>query len=161
LTKAVREVQAHPRFRSVPINLDCDEEIHGWYDARKLERAFFNLILNACEAVPKNNGQIEIQVQQEDGHVYIRITDNGPGVPSQIQNKLFQPFVSAGKLNGSGLGLAIVQKCCVDHRGSVDVEVSSPGRTTFRITLPVEPSKTSSNEKSGNSSVLTGAVHGS
>lgn len=160
LTKAVMAAKSHPRFRNVPINVDCDEDIHGWYDARKLERAFFNVVLNACEAVPKDQGQIEIQVRQEAERLYIRVTDNGPGVPPHIQDKLFQPFVSAGKQNGSGLGLAIVHKCCVDHRGSVDVEASSPGRTTFRIILPVEPSKTRNGEN-GNSSVLTGAVHGS
>src|SRR5579864_3278063 len=141
LTKAVLAVKSHPRFRDIPIDLDCDEDIHGWYDARKLERAFFNVILNACEAVPKDQGQIQIQVRYEDETVSIRVTDNGPGVPAQIQDKLFQPFVSAGKQNGSGLGLAIVQKCCVDHYGSVDLEVSSPGRTVFCITLPIEPSK--------------------
>ena len=141
LTKAILAAKSHPRFRNVPINLDCDEDIHGWYDARRLERAFFNVILNACEAVPKNQGQIEIQVRHAGEHVSIRITDNGPGVPAQIQDKLFQPFISAGKQNGSGLGLAIVQKCCVDHHGSVDLEVCSAGRTTFRITLPIDPSK--------------------
>ena len=160
LTKAVMAAKSHPRFRNVPINVECDEDIHGWYDARKLERAFFNVVLNACEAVPKDKGQIEIQVRQESERLSIRVTDNGPGVPPQIQDKLFQPFVSAGKQNGSGLGLAIVQKCCVDHRGSVDVEASSPGRTTFRIILPLEPSKTRNGEN-GDSSVLTGAVHDS
>jgi signal transduction histidine kinase len=159
LTKAILAARSHPRFRNIPVNLDCDEDIHGWYDAKKLERCFFNVILNACEAVPKNKGQIEIQVRQENGHVYVWVTDNGPGVPSSIQDKLFQPFVSSGKQNGSGLGLAIVQKCCVDHRGNVDVEVSSPGRTTFRITLPVDASKTSSD--GSNSALLTGAFHGS
>lgn len=159
LTKAVMAAKSHPRFRNVPINLDCDEDIHGWYDARKLERAFFNVVLNACEAVPKDKGQIEIQVRQEAERLSIRVTDNGPGVPPQIQDKLFQPFVSAGKQNGSGLGLAIVQKCCVDHHGSVDLEASTPGRTTLRIILPVEPSKIRNGEN-GNSSVLTGAVHG-
>jgi signal transduction histidine kinase len=141
LTKAILAAKSHPRFRNIPINLDCDEDIHGWYDARKLERAFFNVIFNACEAVPKNQAQIEIQVRHEGETVSIRVTDNGPGVPRQIQDKLFQPFVSAGKQNGSGLGLAIVQKCCVDHHGSVDLEVSSPGRTVFCITLPIEPSR--------------------
>jgi signal transduction histidine kinase len=141
LTKAILAAKSHPRFRNIPINLDCDEDIHGWYDARKLERAFFNVILNACEAVTINQGQIQIQVRHGGEHVYIRVTDNGPGVPALIQDKVFQPFVSAGKQNGSGLGLAIVQKCCVDHHGSVDLEVSSPGRTIFRITLPIDPSK--------------------
>lgn len=156
LTKAVLAAKSHPRFRDVPIKIDCDEDIHGWYDARKLERAFFNVILNACEAVPKDKGQIDIQVRQEGESVCILVADNGPGVPPHIHDKLFQPFVSAGKQNGSGLGLAIVQKCCVDHRGSVDLELSSLGRTIFRITLPI-----SSNGENGNSSVLTGAVHGS
>jgi signal transduction histidine kinase len=161
LSKAILATKSHPRFRNLPINLDCDEDIHGWYDARKLERAFFNVILNACEAVPKKIGQIEIHVRQENEHVYIRVTDNGPGVPSQIQGKLFQPFVSNGKQNGSGLGLAIVQKCCGDHRGSVVLESSSPGRTTFLITLPLEPSKVRDDGEDGKSSALTGAFHGS
>lgn len=155
LTKAVMTVMSHPPFHAVPINLDCDEDIHGWYDARRLERAFFNVVLNACEAVPKDKGQIEIQVRQEVERVYIRVTDNGQGVPPHIHDKLFQPFVSAGKQNGSGLGLAIVHKCCVDHGGSVAVETSSPGKTIFVITLPVEPPK---NDGDGNNGKIRASL---
>jgi signal transduction histidine kinase len=167
LAKAVLATKSHPRFRNLAINLDCDEDIHGWYDARKLERAFFNVVLNACEAVPKNQGQIEIKVRQEAERVYIRVTDNGPGVPQQIRDKLFQPFVSAGKQNGSGLGLAIVQKCCQDHGGSVSLESAQAGHTTFHIALPVktkEPCPYSGIASSGGvprNSILPGGSHGS
>jgi two-component system nitrogen regulation sensor histidine kinase GlnL len=65
----------------------------------------------------------------------IAIEDNGPGVPADVLPHLFDPFVTT-KINGSGLGLALVAKVVGDHGGVIDAE-SRPGRTRFRILLPV------------------------
>lgn len=159
LSRAMMPVKSHPRFCDVEIDLHCDEDIHGWFEARRLERAAFNLILNACEAVPQPGGRVEIKAWQQDEFVNIAFTDNGPGVPSSIRETLFQPFVSYGKQNGSGLGLAIAQKCCQDHRGDIVLEDATAGHNTFRITLPLDPRK--ANETLDNSSPLTGAVYAS
>ncbi len=138
VVRAVLAVKTQPRFQDFAIDLDCDENIRGWLDPKKLEMALFNLVLNACEAAPKELPRIQIDCSEDDDQVEIRVTDNGPGVPESIRNTLFQPFVSSGKQNGSGLGLAIVQKCCQDHCGKVLLEHSGAGRTTFQIVLPLD-----------------------
>jgi signal transduction histidine kinase len=138
LRQAIRAIQTDPNFRHVPITIDAPQQTGGHFDARKLERVFYNLLLNACEMLPRDGGLIRASVRASDDKIEIRISDTGPGIPAAIRETLFQPFVSFGKQRGSGLGLAIVQKTCQDHGGDVCVENANPGQTTFKIVLPGE-----------------------
>ena len=70
----------------------------------------------------------------------VEIIDDGPGLPPDIASDIFDPFVS-GRENGTGLGLALVSKIISEHDGWIGVE-SVPGRTVFRISLPVAPKET-------------------
>jgi signal transduction histidine kinase len=101
-----------------------------------MERVFYNLLLNACQAAQVCGGHVAVAVTTQDGNLDIRVSDDGPGVESSIRDKLFQPFVSYGKENGTGLGLTIAQKIVQDHNGSLELESSTPGRTVMRIVLP-------------------------
>jgi signal transduction histidine kinase len=134
--RAVQAVRLNPRHHGRSIGVDCDQRFLGWFDARKLERALYNLLLNACEAAPAVGGQVEVTVRESAGTISIAVSDNGPGVAASIQNRLFRPFVSHGKENGTGLGLAVVQKIVQDHGGSIVVERTPNARTVFRIVLP-------------------------
>jgi two-component system nitrogen regulation sensor histidine kinase GlnL len=67
----------------------------------------------------------------------VEIIDDGPGIPPEIAQEIFEPFVS-GRENGTGLGLALVSKIVSEHDGWISVD-SVPGRTVFRISLPVAP----------------------
>ena len=80
-----------------------------------MERVFYNLLLNGCQAAQVCGGHVAVQVAEANGNLEIRITDDGPGVESSLRDKLFQPFVSHGKENGTGLGLTIAQKIVQDH----------------------------------------------
>jgi len=133
---AVRALRSNPEFHNVVVEIRQSGGVEGWFDHRKLERVFFNLLLNACESLPSRSGQVEIDLRERSGGVEITITDHGRGIPDSVRNTLFEPFVSFGKENGTGLGLTVVQKIVQDHGGEVSIERTSPQGTVFRIKLP-------------------------
>jgi signal transduction histidine kinase len=101
-----------------------------------MERVFYNLLLNGCQAAQICGGHVAVQVAEANGNLEIRVTDDGPGVEPSLLDKLFQPFVSHGKENGTGLGLTIAQKIVQDHDGTLHLESSVLGRTVMQIVLP-------------------------
>ena len=137
--RAVQDVRAHPEFQRIPIQVSSSGPTEGWFDFRKLERALLNLLLNACEAVSPESGQIEVSVRRSGERVEIRIADNGPGVADAVRDRLFEPFVSHGKENGTGMGLTVVQKIVQDHGGDVMVDQTSASGTTFCVHIPLNP----------------------
>jgi len=138
--RAVQGVKAHPEFQRIRIRISGEGSTEGWFDFKKLERAFLNLLLNACEVVPPGSGKIDIGLRRQGESLEIRIEDNGPGIAEAVRDRLFEPFVSHGKENGTGMGLTVVQKILQDHGGDVAVEQTSASGTTFRINIPLNPS---------------------
>jgi len=134
--RSIQTVHAHPEFHRVRISSHTSGQTDGWFDSRKLERVFQNLLINACEAVSPASGEVNVRLQSNNGTIEARVADNGRGVPDLVRGKLFDPFVSHGKENGTGLGLTIVQKIVQDHGGDVIVESTSPQGTVFLVTLP-------------------------
>ena len=135
IQRSVQAVRLHPRHHARSIDVLCAPHVSGWFDQRKLERALYNLLLNACEAAPPVGGKVEVTAGEVSGAITIAVADNGPGIAESIREKLFHPFVSFGKENGTGLGLAVVQKIVQDHSGEIFVERTAEGRTVFRIVL--------------------------
>ncbi len=123
--------------------------VHGNRDL--LIQVFLNLVKNAAEAVPEQGGEIHIVTAYQHGvrlavagsatrvhlPLVVSIIDNGAGIPEELGQHLFDPFVST-KHNGTGLGLALVAKVIGDHGGVIEFE-SQPRRTVFRVCLPVAP----------------------
>src|SRR5579864_1726658 len=136
LRRAIEAVKVRPEFRNRPITLIADDDLEGLFDPRKLERAFFNLVLNACEATPDGENRVTVEVRTRKDAFEIRVSDEGSGVPENIRGRVFDPFVSSGKPNGTGLGLAIVSKIVSDHGGSVSVERTSERGTVMLVKLP-------------------------
>ncbi|HEX6858983.1 MAG TPA: ATP-binding protein [Caulobacteraceae bacterium] len=129
----------------------------AWGDEDQLIQIFLNLVKNAAEAAhARGDGRGEIaistawrpgvRVRGPDGGRFntapleIKVQDNGPGVSAHIREHLFQPFVTS-KANGAGLGLPLVAKLVNGHGGLIDFE-SEPGRTVFRVLLPIAPEGT-------------------
>jgi signal transduction histidine kinase len=139
--RAVEAVRVRPEFRSRTISLTSSGATEGVFDPKKLERAFFNLVLNACEAIPDSDsdGRVTIDIQNHKDTFEVRIIDQGGGIPPSIRATAFDPFVSSGKPNGTGLGLAIVTKIVQDHGGSVILERSSESGTVMLVQLPRHP----------------------
>jgi signal transduction histidine kinase len=136
IRRAIEGVQVRPEFRNRVIALHAETELEGMFDPRKLERAFFNLVLNACEATPNGESRVTVDVQTRTDSFEIRVADQGVGVPESIRGRAFDPFVSSGKPNGTGLGLAIVSKIVGDHGGSVSIERTSETGTVMLVKLP-------------------------
>lgn len=136
IRRAIEAIHAKPEFRNAKIVLTASGDLEGMFDPRKLERVFFNLLLNACEASENGDASITIDAQKAENGFEIRIGDNGPGIAASIRDTLFDAFVSYGKPNGTGLGLAIVSKIVQDHSGSVAVERTSESGTTVLVRLP-------------------------
>jgi signal transduction histidine kinase len=136
IRRAIEAVQGRPELRNRSILMTTTGDMTGVFDPRKLERAFFNLTMNACEATAERQGRIAIDISSSADSFEICVSDNGSGIPASIRNTLFDPFVSSGKSNGTGLGLAIVSKVIHDHGGVVSVARTSEAGTVFLIRLP-------------------------
>ncbi|ESW62150.1 MAG: ATPase [Rhodobacter sp. CACIA14H1] len=121
-------------------------------DPDQLMQVFLNLIKNAAEACQRAGEgttirlrtfyDLSLRLRGKDGRpaalpLQIEIIDDGPGIPPEIAADVFEPFVS-GRENGTGLGLALVSKIISDHEGWISVD-SVPGRTVFRVSLPMVP----------------------
>jgi len=136
ISRAIELVLAHPQFQKIKVAMDSPDTHLARFDPRKMERVFYNLLLNACQATQGYGRKVIVAVNNHAETLEIRVVDNGPGVDPSIRERLFQPFVSYGKENGTGLGLTIAQKIVQDHNGALQLESSAPGRTVMRIVLP-------------------------
>ncbi len=109
------------------------EPIIAEIDAAKIRQIVESLVCNALEAVPAG-GDVSVALVPEAGRVHIRVTDNGPGIPSDVLPRIYEPFFST-KEGGTGMGLSIVHSLVALHHGTTDV-ASSPAGTTFDIAVP-------------------------
>jgi len=111
-----------------PISGHADELVQVWT----------NLIHNAMQAM-NGRGRLHLASAQQDAHVVVSVTDSGPGVPPQLQSKVFEPFFSTKpRGEGTGLGLHICQQIIAKHGGAIELD-SVPGKTTFSVRLPLAP----------------------
>ena len=115
----------------------------------QLVQIFLNLVKNAAEAVPDKGGEIVLSTSYQHGvrltlpgtnqltqlPLVVTVQDNGPGIPDDMQARMFDAFITT-KSKGSGLGLALVAKMVDDHGGIIEFD-SQPGRTIFRVMLPI------------------------
>ncbi|NPV57948.1 MAG: HAMP domain-containing histidine kinase, partial [Anaerolineae bacterium] len=108
-------------------------------DQRALEQVFINLISNALDAMSSNGGTLAIHINNLQGaparpQIEVSITDNGPGIPDEFKDRIFEPFIT-NKPRGTGLGLAITKQIVTAHKGTVSVS-TFPGGTVFHVYLP-------------------------
>ncbi len=147
VTRAVELVRTHPDsgeraeidIVADPVSIEGDEDL--------IHRLVVNLVLNAIQA---SGEDVRVQVcvrtassselpqgLQLDGAAVLEVIDDGPGIPAELQERVFEPFVT-GRVGGSGLGLAIVQRAVQAHRGAVFVESNPDQNTTFTVFLPTK-----------------------
>ncbi len=116
-------------MKSEPVIIEAEEN--------KLLRVLQNLVGNAIDACDeRKDGLVRIEVHDRGEHCELVISDNGKGIPEQIRNNLFEPFVTFGKTGGTGLGTAIVKSVVDTHKGRIRFETATGKGTTFFIQLP-------------------------
>jgi signal transduction histidine kinase len=135
--KAIAAVKFHPDGRNVSIIVGKLPPAKAVIDARNLESAIYNLLLNACQAATRSTHVPEVKVRLTEGdeRIYVTVSDNGPGIPASVRGTFFDPFVTAGKPNGTGLGLTLARRMAEEHGGSVCLEESNRQRTVFTLSL--------------------------
>jgi signal transduction histidine kinase len=150
----VRKVYLQPFFESVreqlepmlgrsnvELTMDIADKGTARFDEGKMLRVLHNLARNAAEALgERKKGRVTIRCVREKDDLVVTVSDNGPGIPKEIEHRLFQSFVTSGKKGGTGLGLAIVKKIVEEHDGSVRVRSSTKG-ALFEIRLPQKKSR--------------------
>jgi signal transduction histidine kinase len=128
------------RSKSVAVNVHVPENlprIVGF--GGELNQVWANLIDNAVDAAT-DSGRVEIAASREGEKLVVRITDDGPGVPPEIRAQIFDPFFTTKPVGqGTGLGLDISRRLVKQSGGELTFE-SEPGRTTFTVALPIDPS---------------------
>jgi signal transduction histidine kinase len=147
--RAIHRASRHPEASGVSIQFDSAETGDAWVDAKKIERAIYNLVLNGCQAAKLGPlpQWVRVTIHEEGRLIYFEVRDSGPGVSPDIRSRLFDPFVSANRENGIGIGLTLAATIAQEHGGNISLECSG-GRgdedaTTFLFTLNRDASRTS------------------
>jgi signal transduction histidine kinase len=104
----------------------------------ELRQILLNILINALEASPSTTGIVTVGTRAEDGFGVIEVEDNGDGIPADLQQKIFTPFFTTKQDTGTGIGLWVSRQLAEKSAGDLQFE-SQPGRTVFRLRLPLEP----------------------
>jgi signal transduction histidine kinase len=124
--------------RGIVLDLRVGDELECPMERARMERVFANLFENAIEAMHAG-GSISIQGAADGDNIIVRVEDTGPGISASLHDRLFQPFVTAGKKNGLGLGLALSRQTLLDHGGDIWADGAPGSQKTgalFWLRLP-------------------------
>ena len=141
---ALRLVERSAVLGPVAFTMQVESGLYLHARTNELQQVFVNLIKNAGEAVyetygDRDGGQVFIEAGRNDTHTWIRVRDNGPGIPEEKQRLVFDPFYTTkapGK--GTGLGLNIVWRIVTRYRGTIQVHSKAGQGTTFELRFPVD-----------------------
>jgi signal transduction histidine kinase len=122
--------------RNVALAIDAGYTGVAWFDEQAMMRMVHNLARNAAEALGSKGGHFKIAVSADDEQLRFEFADDGPGIPAELEGRLFELFATAGKSQGTGLGLAICKKIVEEHHGQISC-TSSPQGTKFHVVLPL------------------------
>jgi signal transduction histidine kinase len=141
LRNTVMVLKAKARAKSVAVQIHLEPDlprVMGFLG--ELNQIWANLVDNAVYAAPAG-GRVEVRASVDKSNVVVRIIDNGPGIPPEIRPRLFEPFVTSKPVGeGTGLGLDIVRRLVIHNDAMIEFD-SEPGRTEFRVFLPIAEAK--------------------
>ena len=129
-------LQTNFQENNISFTLRCSPEpMMTEGDEKQLSQVFLNLLKNAMQALEGHpHGELSLQAEQDE-YIVIDITDNGPGIPPEIMDKVFIPFFTT-KSEGTGIGLSLCKEIIRRHEGHLAIKESRAGKTVFHIELP-------------------------
>jgi signal transduction histidine kinase len=137
LSNTVAVLRAKARAKSAAVSVEVEPglpPVRGYVG--ELNQVWANLIDNALDAIP-HSGRVEVRAARQGSRVLVRVVDNGAGIPDEVRVRIFDPFFTTKPMGqGTGLGLDIARRLVQHNDGVVEVE-SQPGRTEFRVSLPI------------------------
>jgi len=140
IKQTLRLVAQQTLFQDIEVRCDYDEELPDLHlDPDQIQQVFFNMFINAAQAMHDGGGALAITTSLvERGVVQVIVADNGHGIQKQDLNKVFDPFFSTKSKKGFGLGLSISYGIINNHGGTISVQSELGKGTTFTILLPVD-----------------------
>jgi signal transduction histidine kinase len=133
--QTVLSIFSHELKRGIELQLDVPQQIQIVGYEAKIYQLWSNIIKNALDAM-KSKGLIQIKAKETESHITVTISNNGPEIPAQIKDKIFDKFFTTkDESSGTGLGLNIVKQVIEEHRGEISVK-SDSNLTTFTISIP-------------------------
>ena len=126
---------------AISVVLDCQSGTTMFIDRERLRRAILNVLQNAWQACTESEHRcaqptVTVSTRVEDGHLALRVADNGPGIPEDIRERIFEPLFST-KSFGVGLGLPLVRQILDQHGGEIRVDTTLGEGTTITLTVPI------------------------
>jgi signal transduction histidine kinase len=156
--RAMALVKTHPdaeRVKLVREGIDADTT--AAVDTKQVERAVYNLLLNACQSARESTGlrEVRVSLSADRETVSVTILDSGPGVAERIRESMFDPFVSQGKQKGTGLGLTLAWSVAREHDGEVRLVSNRAGEAIFRLTVARHVKEQNRNANPSRAKVMT------
>ena len=136
LRETISLLREDPALANVEIQVEAGSAIAA-VDREQLKRAMLNLLMNSAQAM-QGTGRILVSSRRVDRWLELRVVDEGPGIPTEIRDRLFEPFLTT-KHHGTGLGLATTRRILEAHHGTIELECPADGGTVAIVRLPAEP----------------------
>ncbi len=133
IQETVMLCEADPKKAGTRFTLELPEKCFIRFDPGGLRQVLLNLVINAIQAAPET--WVRIRLLTVAGEVHVEVEDPGPGIPEELQEKIFEPFVST-KNSGTGLGLAVASHILLAHGGRLELATTSPEGTIMRLVIP-------------------------
>ncbi len=121
----------------ISIRMNIEPGIRAAVSEDRLKQLLINLMRNAMEACSGRQGEVGVYLRKVAGSAILSVTDNGPGIPKELRDKIFNPYFST-KEKGTGLGLSIVHQIVEEFKGSIEVVSPEEEGTEFRVTIPAK-----------------------
>lgn len=135
----VRQLEPQANRNKIELKSEITPDTHINADEEKIRQVILNITLNAIQAM-EDGGEIRISLQKKPDHALLTIADNGPGIPTEQADHLFEPFYTT-RAKGTGLGLAIAKTIVEEHNGIILFESRIDSGTTFTVLLPFSGDK--------------------